>query len=209
MTILLKFREEKLLDGEYIIFQPDVSEEVFWEYVNEDSNCELIDGMLVIHSPALEEHEDIFGYLYTILRSYLEKSQSGKIYGSRFIMRISNKWNPEPDIFIIKPENYSKIKTNYYDGPADLVIEIISKSTRELDLTKKLPEFLKVGVKEVWIIDPENKEITVHSKDITTKYSDYKSNTIIKSSVLPELQFQVNWLWFREKFPINYVLSKI
>ena len=209
MTVLLKFREEKLLEGEYIIFQHDVSEEVFWEYVNEDSNCELIEGVLVIHSPASEEHEDIFGYLYTILRYYLEKSQSGKIYGSRFVMKLSNKWNPEPDIFIIKPENYSKIKTNYYEGPADLVIEIISKSTRELDLTKKLPEFLKSGVKEVWIIDPDNKEITVYSKDKQSKYSDFKSSSIVKSSVLPELQFQVNWLWSREKFPITSILSKM
>ena len=31
MTVLLKFGEEKLLEGEYIILQPNVSEEVFWE----------------------------------------------------------------------------------------------------------------------------------------------------------------------------------
>ncbi len=209
MTVLLKFREEKLLEGEYIIFQPAVSEEVFWEYVNEDSNCELIDGVLVIHSPASEEYENIFGYLYTILRFYLEKTNSGKIYGSRYVMKLSKKWNPEPDIFIIKPENYSKIKTNYYDGAADLVIEILSPSTRELDLEKKLPEFLKVGVKEVWIIDPDNKEITVYFKDKQNKYSDYKSDALIKSSVLPDFQFRVNWLWSRDKYPINTILSKI
>jgi len=209
MTVLLKFREEKLLEGEYIIFQPEVSEEVFWEYVNEDSNCELIDGVLVIHSPASETHEDIFGYLYTILRFYLEKTNSGKIFGSRYVMKLSEKWNPEPDILIIKPENYSKIKTNYYDGAADLVIEIISKSTRELDLEKKLPEFLKAGVKEVWIVDPDNKELTVYFKDKQNKYSDYKSDAIIKSSVLPYFQFRVKWLWSRERYPINLILSKI
>ena len=124
-------------------------------------------------------------------------------------MRISEKWNPEPDIFVIKPENYSKIKPNYFEGPADLVIEIISKSTRELDLTKKLPEFLKEGVKEVWIIDPDNQEVTVHLKDKQTKYSDPTSNEIIHSSVLPNLKFRLNWLWARDKFPINAVLSKI
>ncbi|MHA1265563.1 MAG: Uma2 family endonuclease [Candidatus Helarchaeota archaeon] len=209
MTLLLKFREERLLEGEYIIFQPDVSEEVFWEYVDEDSNCELIDGVLIIHSPPSEEHEDIFGYLYTLLRFYLEKTKSGKIYGSRFVMRLSSRWNPEPDIIIIRPENYSKIKSNYYEGAADLVIEILSKSTRELDVTKKLPAFLKAGVTEVWLIDPEKKEIVIISQDNQTTYRDHTSEEVIKSSVLPGLQFQVNWLWARDKFPMNYVLTKI
>ena len=137
MTVLLKFGEEKLLEGEYVIFQPDVTEEVFWEYVNEDSNCELINGFLVIHSPASEEHEDIFSYLNALFRLFLEKNSAGKIYGSRFVMKLSKKWNSEPDLFIVLPNNYSNIKDTYYEGPADLVIEILSKSTRELDLEKK------------------------------------------------------------------------
>lgn len=49
MTTRLRNKEEKMLDKEYIIFQPDVTEEEFFEFANEDTNCELIDGVLVIH----------------------------------------------------------------------------------------------------------------------------------------------------------------
>jgi Uma2 family endonuclease len=209
MTVLLKFGEEKILEGEYVIFQPDVSEEVFWEYVNEDSNCELINGVLVIHSPASEEHEDIFSYLNALFRLYLEKNNAGKIYGSRFVMKLSKKWNSEPDLFIVLPNNYSNIKYNYYEGPADLVIEILSKSTRELDLEKKLPEFLRVGVKEVWIIDSQNKELSIFHKNDNQVYKNYKSDEIVKSQVLPKFKFKIKWLWFRKEFPVIQVFQDL
>jgi Uma2 family endonuclease len=209
MTVLLKFGEEKILEGEYVIFQPDVSEEVFWEYVNEDSNCELINGVLVIHSPASEEHEDIFSYLNALFRLYLEKNNAGKIYGSRFVMKLSKKWNSEPDLFIVLPNNYFNIKYNYYEGPADLVIEILSKSTRELDLEKKLPEFLRVGVKEVWIIDSQNKELSIFHKNDNQVYKNYKSDEIVKSQVLPKFKFKIKWLWFRKEFPVIQVFQDL
>jgi len=209
MTVLLKFGEEKILEGEYVIFQPDVSEEVFWEYVNEDSNCELINGVLVIHSPASEEHEDIFSYLNALFRLYLEKNNAGKIYGSRFVMKLSKKWNSEPDLFIVLPNNYSNIKETYYEGPADLVIEILSKSTRELDLEKKLPEFLRIGVKEVWIIDSQNKELSIFHKNDNQVYKNYKSDEIVKSQVLPKFKFKIKWLWFRKEFPVVQVFQEL
>ncbi|MHA1168247.1 MAG: Uma2 family endonuclease, partial [Candidatus Hodarchaeales archaeon] len=155
MAILLKFPEKILIEGEYVLLKPGVTEEEFWEISNEDSNFELLDGVLVIHSPASKEHEDIFSYLNALIRFYLEANALGQVYGSRLVMRLSKKWNPEPDLFIITPENYSNMKKSFFDGPADIVIEILSMATREIDLSKKLPKYLEAGVKEVWIIDPE------------------------------------------------------
>lgn len=209
MTVLLKFGEEKLLEGEYMISQPNVSEEVFWEYANEDSNCELINGVLIIHSPASKEHEDIFGYLYTLFRLYLEKNKEGKVYGSRFVMRLSKKWSPEPDIVIILPNNYSNIKDTYYNGPADLIVEILSPGTKELDLDKKLPKFLKAGVKEVWIVDPEKKGLTIHHKNDKKDYPNPKSDDIVISSILPDFKFKVKWLWDREKYTVIDVFKEV
>lgn len=201
MAVLLKFGEEKLLEGEYMILQPNVSEEVFWEYVNEDSNCELINGVLIIHSPASKEHEKIFGYLYSLFHFYLEKNNEGQVFGSRFVMRLSEKWNPEPDLFVVLPKNYSNIKDTYYDGAADLVIEILSPSTRELDLEKKLPKFLEAGVKEIWVIDPEERSLILHHKSDQKKYEDAEAEEIIKSTVIPGFKFRIKWLWNREQYP--------
>ncbi len=209
MAILLKFPKEVILEGEYIIFKPEVTEEEFWELSNEDTNYELIEGVLVIHSPASTEHEDIFSYLMTILRVYLEETKQGKIFGSRYVMRLDKKWSPEPDLMIIRPENYSNIKETRYEGPADIVVEITSKTTKDIDLNKKLPKYLEVGVKEVWIIDPEEKKISIHSKSDKKEWTDPKSTERLISNVLSELPIQIDWIWNRTKNPLNKIVKMI
>ncbi|MHA1265368.1 MAG: Uma2 family endonuclease [Candidatus Helarchaeota archaeon] len=209
MTILLKFGEEKLIDKEYMILQPDVTEAEFWEYANEDTNCELIDGVLIIHSPASEEHESIFKYLLTFFNIYLEKTGKGRVYGSRFVMRLSPKWNPEPDLMIILPKNYSQIQKNVVEGPADIVIEILSKATKEIDLTKKLPKFLDSGVQEVWIIDPEEKLLSIHTPSEKRIYSDPQSEDFIESPTLGTLPLKIKWIWNRAQLKIKRIRKKI
>mgnify|MGYP006289565991 CR=1 FL=1 len=209
MVLLLRYPKNLKIEGEYIILKPDVSEDEFWEISDEDSNFELINGVLLIHSPASEEHEDIFRYLQTILSIFLEKTSKGRIYGSRFVMRLSKKWNPEPDLIIITPENYQNIKPNHYEGPADIAIEILSKSTKEVDLEKKVPKYLESGVKEVWIIDPEDRKIFIHFPEKIIEYADPEAEQMIESNILKELPLEVRWIWNREKYPTIDIIKKI
>lgn len=189
--------------------KPGVSEEEFWELANEDSDYELIDGVLIIHSPASEEHEDIFAHLTTILRFYLQEYKLGKLYGSRFVMRLSPKWNPEPDIMIITPPNYNKIEKTRLEGPADIVIEILSKATKETDMTKKLPKYLEAGVKEVWIIDPEERAIKIITSQEELTWKDTQSEEILTSKVLKDLKLKVKWIWERENYPSNEIIKQL
>jgi len=211
LAILLKFPRDTILEGDYIIYKPDVSEKDFWELSNEDSNYELIDGVLVIHSPASENHENIFSYLNQILGFHLAETKLGKIYGSRFVMRLSKTWNPEPDLFVILKNKYSNIKENHFEGPADLVIEILSKSTKELDLNKKVQNFLKFGVAEIWIIDLFEKKISIYFKNENDSihYSDSNSSEIIQSKVLPDLNLQIRWIWNIDQFPPNKIIKNM
>ncbi len=182
--------------------KPGVTEEEFWEYANEDSNYELIDGVLIIHSPASEEHESIFKHLLSIFQLNLDASGEGKVYGSRFVMRLSSKWNPEPDIIVVTPQNYRNIKETHFEGPADIAVEIISRSSVEIDTQKKLPKYLDAGVKEVWIVDPQEKKITLHTNKGKEEYKDPNVPTFIESSVLKQFTFQVTWIWNRDDFSI-------
>ena len=43
---------EKKVEPPFIIFKPQVTEKEYYEFATEDISCELIDGMLIIHSPA-------------------------------------------------------------------------------------------------------------------------------------------------------------
>ncbi|MBD3254337.1 MAG: hypothetical protein GF383_04550 [Candidatus Lokiarchaeota archaeon] len=209
MEINLDFPYKIVLKEEYLVLKPDVTEEEFWEISNEDTHFELIDGVLYINSPANTEHEEIFRYLLFIFSYYLETIQEGKVYGSRLVMRFSPKWNPEPDLMILLPSNYDKIKETRVEGAADLVVEILSKSTKDTDLGKKLPKYLKEGVQEVWIINPMKKEIEIYWNSESKSWSKDNAEEPLTSVVLPKLNFLPKWLWFREKFPASSIIDQI
>ncbi|MBD3253893.1 MAG: hypothetical protein GF383_02320 [Candidatus Lokiarchaeota archaeon] len=124
-------------------------------------------------------------------------------------MRLSEKWNPEPDLMVIKPEHYNRIMETRIQGPADLVIEILSPTTRELDLTKKLPHFRQAGVEEVWIIAPENQEFIIYWEKEEKKWSKENADTYIESRILADLKFKPIWIWERKKYPSSKVIEEI
>jgi len=209
VDIILDLPHHIHLKGDYIVLKPSVTEEQYWALANEDTNFELIDGVLVIHSPAWTQHEEIFRQLLTILSFYLEETNLGKVYGSRLAMRLSEKWDPEPDLMIVFPSKYDNVTETHLEGPADIVIEILSPATRELDLEKKIPRFLDAGVMEVWVIDPDNQIIDLISKDGTLEWTDPNSSEYLQSKCLPGLPLRIKWIWQRKEYPSNVIIREI
>ena len=53
----------KTIDLPFMIQVYDVTEEMFDELVDEDTKAELIDGVMIVHSPASMEHDDFGGFI--------------------------------------------------------------------------------------------------------------------------------------------------
>ncbi|HMF31590.1 MAG TPA: Uma2 family endonuclease [Candidatus Lokiarchaeia archaeon] len=162
------------------------------QFADEDLSCELIDGVLVIKSPASFTHESIFLFLITLLKLYGRKHNLGTPIGSRFIMRLAEDWGPEPDIMFLTPSDQERLQEHYLDGPASVVFEILSKSNRKTDVQKKTPQYLHDGVQEVWLIDPKKKQIQLIWPDDSTLI---ENNEWASSRVIPGFQVNSSWLW--------------
>ena len=190
----------------YSIYIPEKSFENLLKYANEDISCELLDGVLVIHSPASFKHESIFKFLLTLLEIYGTKKKIGTPFGSRFMMKLSDKWAPEPDIMFLTPDDQINLQENYLLGPASVVFEILSKTTRIDDLEKKLPNFLKFGVKEVWIIDPEEQKVEIHWPTAKSTFSD---DTWVTSKIITNFKIKMSWLWEPDKKSVLEAFNEI
>lgn len=59
----------------------------------------------------------------------------------------------EPDLMIVRAENFARIENTFLNGPADICIEIVSQESVTRDHITKLGEYQKGGVKEYWIVD--------------------------------------------------------
>ena len=71
---------------------------------------------------------------------------------------------------------------------ADLVVEVVSEGeeNRERDLVKKREEYAKAGISEYWIVDPQEKQITVLVLEGQTyrEHGVFKPGTVATSFLL-------------------------
>lgn len=135
------------------------------ETLPEGVRAELYDGkMIFMEAPSLK-HQDILGELLFAFKTY-QKSHHGtcKTIIAPCAVHLSDQYNYlEPDLIIVCPkENDTRIQEKGIYGAPDFVLEIVSPSTKRNDYYFKLEKYLKHGVREYWIVDPEIQRITVH-----------------------------------------------
>lgn len=132
---------------------------------DESERAEIIDGEVFLMGTPSRIHQEISGELFGQLRDYL-KGKKCRVYAAPFAVRLferdgdrPNKVDTtvEPDITVICDS--SKLDDIGCKGAPDMVIEILSPSTRRHDQMTKLNLYCRAGVREYWIVDPEAKVV--------------------------------------------------
>ncbi len=188
------------LEPPYLIIKPCPREEDFYRLAGEDDDWEYLDGRIVMHSPASIRHEDLFRFLITLLSNYLDEKDGGSVFGSRYPMRLDPKWSPEPDILFVREEREHLLQPKCLEGPADLVVEIVSESESHLIYREKLPRYREAAIPEIWIVDPLRPEVHAEVLASTGEVRRSLTSGRLESSTLPGFWIEVDWLW-REKLP--------
>jgi prevent-host-death family protein len=95
----------------------------------------------------------------------------------------------QPDLMVICDLEEKLDENGYYKGIPALVVEILSASTRSKDLIKKLDLYMSTDIKEYWIVNPMNREVTVYQfeeREITAS-TTYKNNETAQSYIFEGL----------------------
>lgn len=173
----------------------------FCDIVREDQKADLIDGIIHMATPPSLEHEDQFGFLFTILRSYVRRKGLGTVLGSRAAMLLSDEDAPEPDLMFISKEKLPKAKGKALIGAADLVVEIVSPSSRWIDLQKKKELYARFGIPEYWVIDPFRQAAYFwRNNDGMWEDLPVDAMNLVHSAIIPGFWLRVDWL-FAEELP--------
>lgn len=171
----------------------------------EQDRIELIDGYPVMMAPPSRAHQDASGEIFGQLREYL-KGKKCKVYHAPFAVRPFERDGEypedvdtlvEPDISVVCDP--SKLDDIGCKGAPDLVMEILSPSTKRHDRFTKFNLYQRAGVREYWIIDPADKTVQVFiledgrytAKDFgadgdTVRVNVLEDCTIDLSQVFPE-----------------------
>ena len=137
---------------------------------------ELINGFIQLFAAPLRKHQGVARELHGIFWTYL-KDKECNMYSAPFDVRFPKNGEKQdkkiytvvqPDITIICDKN--KLDKRGCIGAPDMIIEIISKSTANKDAVKKYNLYEKHGVKEYWLVRPEEENVTVFVLNEKGKY---------------------------------------
>ena len=129
----------------------------------DEQRVELIDGVFYDMGAPSMNHQEILGDLHILFRECVKQhGMNCKVFLSPCDVRLDRDdyTMVQPDLFVFCHE-YDRNAIRY-EGAPDLVIEILSPSTRMKDMVLKLHKYQCAGVKEYWIVDPKHRTVTVH-----------------------------------------------
>jgi Uma2 family endonuclease len=154
-----------------------------------------------------DEHDEISGLLIAMLTAFCQAHDLGTIRHDPFQMKTGPKLpGRAPDVLFVSKKNAHRLKRLYVDGPADLVVEIISMGSRSVDRGAKYGEYEQGGVKEYWLIDPERKHAEFNGLGRDGTYQLLPTpDGVFRSTVMKGLWLRVDWLWKRP--PLMQVLK--
>jgi Uma2 family endonuclease len=123
---------------------------------------QLIEGDLYMAPAPNRFHQDISRNLQGAFDRYLEANPIGILYDAPFDVYLTETNVFQPDLIVVLNANRSILTDAGAEGPPDFVVEILSPKTRTLDLVNKKRVYARLGVKELWIIDPEPGAIAIY-----------------------------------------------
>lgn len=175
-----------------------MSYEDFLAWCDEDTWAEWVDGEIVMVSPASRRHQSILSFLVKLLGLYVESQNLGELIPAPFQMKLGPDLpGREPDLLYVASDHLDRLKDTYLDGPADMVIEIISKESITQDRGAKFVEYEAAGVSEYWLIDPIREQAIFYQRGTDNLYHPVLPDDegIYHSEVVEGFWLRVSWLW--------------
>lgn len=167
-----------------------------WDF--EDCQAEWVDGEVILMAPVRVDHQFILGFLYRLICDSVERRNLGAVLTAPILMRLpSRPSGREPDLLFVAEAHRDRIKPTLIDGPADLVIEVVSPESDRRDRSDKFSEYEAAGIPEYWLIDPLRTEayFYVLGEDGRYHLTVIPPDGIFRSRVLEGFRLRVGWLW--------------
>jgi len=181
--------------------------EEFLAWADEDTLAEWVNGEMVMYSPASRRHQEIALFLGQVMGLYVEQMGLGRILIPPFQMKLVRSGR-EPDLLFVANEHLERLKETYLDGPADLVVEIVSPDSIARDRGIKFYEYETGGVREYWLLDPDRRWAEFYRLGADGRYRTALAGAegVYHAEVIPGFWLKVEWLW-QEPLPDTAMVS--
>ena len=165
-----------------------------------DYRYEYIDGEIYLLASPRFDHQGTSMKLTLLLSDFLKENPC-EVFAAPLDITLSRDITPDkknvvqPDLMIICDTD--NVENSKYLGIPELLVEILSPSTRSKDMIKKLDLYMSSGIKEYWLVDIENQQILLyHFEDFLLKtMMSYHINQTFQSVLYEDLSFDVSTIF--------------
>jgi Uma2 family endonuclease len=162
---------------------------------------EIIDGEMIMSPAPTFDHQWIIQNIVYALGPFVRKKKLGAVVAAPcdILVRRAPLRTHQPDVFYVSFDRSRKTiaelrKMQVLELAPDLVVEILSPSDRRSVLKAKLDDYIKIGVRECWVVSPQGETVEVlrlSSGEATSINTFHVSNTL-RSEVLPGFKMKVS-----------------
>jgi Uma2 family endonuclease len=155
---------------------------------DDGNRYELIFGEIVMSPAPKTKHQRVQMLLSRKLSDHAFTHRLGELFSAPLDVKFSMYSVVQPDLVFVSRARANIVTEDCIDGAPDLIVEILSPSTRSRDLVKKAALYADHGVPEYWIVDPDSETVVVNVWQDGLYHALQPAGGLVRSNVFSDLQ---------------------
>jgi len=166
-----------------------------WVELPENRNkwFELVRGEVIELPPPRKIHGAVCANVVRILGNYTFTRRKGYVTGndSGVILEHDPDTVRGPDAALYEDASkFADLHPKYGEVPPRLAVEVLSPDDKAKHVTRKITDYLSNGVDLVWLIDPEDRTVTVYRRE-RGQYLLKVDEELTGDDVLPDFRCKI------------------